>query len=442
MVSRILILSGGICAGKSTLASSLAGHYGFRLVKTRELISHEIASTLVNREEYQVAGEVLDKRTNGAWLTTQVTRLQLEMPDDVAMVIDAVRIQKQIDYLRDAFGNRVLHVHLTAPPRLLSHRYGARYFKEAEFETYAEAQHSPTEAAIESLADTADVLIDTAQCSSADVLVRVVAHLGMLALAGDRLVDVLIGGQYGSEGKGQVAAYLAPQYDVLLRVGGPNAGHTVYAIPEPYKYRHLPSGTKHNESARIVLGPGAVIDEQLLLEEIARHEVSIERLVIDRNAMLVEKSDKAFEKKHLRDTIASTASGVGSATSRKTLRTAATPPVRLAGDSTLLDPYVRDSREVIETAFRDGQRVFLEGTQGTGLSIHHGNYPWVTSRDTTVSGCLAEAGISPTRVRKVVMVCRTYPIRVGGKSGPVAEAAELGRDFPKIGDTGPPIATG
>ena len=67
--------------------------------------------------------------------------------------------------------------------------------------------------------------------------------------------------------------------------------------------------------------------------------------------------------------------------------------------------------------------VVLEGTQGTGLSIHHGIYPYVTSRDTTVSGCLAEAGIPPSKVRKVVMVCRTYPIRVespeGGSSGPI-----------------------
>jgi adenylosuccinate synthase len=64
-------------------------------------------------------------------------------------------------------------------------------------------------------------------------------------------------------------------------------------------------------------------------------------------------------------------------------------------------------------------RVMLEGTQGTGLSLHHGNYPNVTARETTASGCLADAGIAPTRVRKVVMVVRRYPIRVGGESGPM-----------------------
>ena len=67
----------------------------------------------------------------------------------------------------------------------------------------------------------------------------------------------------------------------------------------------------------------------------------------------------------------------------------------------------------------------LEGTQGTGLSLHHGDYPHVTTRDTTVSGCLADAGIAPSNVRKVIMVCRTYPIRVGGPSGPMAHEVDM-----------------
>ena len=86
---------------------------------------------------------------------------------------------------------------------------------------------------------------------------------------------------------------------------------------------------------------------------------------------------------------------------------------------------------MLEEAFCNRKRVLLEGTQGTGLSIYHGYYPHVTSRDTTVAGCLAEAGISPSRVRKVVMVCRTYPIRVqspeaaGRTSGPMSQEITL-----------------
>ncbi len=72
-----------------------------------------------------------------------------------------------------------------------------------------------------------------------------------------------------------------------------------------------------------------------------------------------------------------------------------------------------------------GQRILLEGTQGTGLSLHHGDYPHVTTRDTSVSGCLADAGIAPSNVRKIIMVCRTYPIRVGGPSGPMAHEVDM-----------------
>jgi adenylosuccinate synthase len=96
-----------------------------------------------------------------------------------------------------------------------------------------------------------------------------------------------------------------------------------------------------------------------------------------------------------------------------------------------LKPYIRDTKIELEKAYATGKRIMLEGTQGTDLSLHHGSvttnksdlklhdgsYPKVTSRETTASGCLADAGISPLRVRKVVMVTRTYPIRVGGDSG-------------------------
>ncbi len=101
--------------------------------------------------------------------------------------------------------------------------------------------------------------------------------------------------------------------------------------------------------------------------------------------------------------------------------------MRMARDIADLKPYLKPTRPILESAFRQGKRVFLEGTQGTGLSLHHGDYKWVTSRDTTVSGCLADAGIAPSRVRRIVMVCRTYPIRVqnpdktGEQSGPMGK---------------------
>jgi len=246
----------------------------------------------------------------------------------------------------------------------------------------------------------------------------VASHLGLYGRGTAPLVDVLVGGQYGSEGKGQVAAFLAPEYDLLVRVGGPNAGHKVYEEPKPYAFHLLPSGSRVSE-ARILIGAGAVIDVETILREISDCKISTSRLFIDPQAMIINASDIKAERT-LKARLGSTAQGVGMATARRIKRQ---KNVRLARDIKLLKPFLRPGTEVLQEMFRDGKRVLLEGTQGTALSIYHGMYPYVTSRDTTVAGCLAEAGISATRVRKVIMVCRTYPIRVQnpahGTSGPM-----------------------
>jgi adenylosuccinate synthase len=114
---------------------------------------------------------------------------------------------------------------------------------------------------------------------------------------------------------------------------------------------------------------------------------------------------------------------VGAATARKIIgreEEQLGAAVRLAYQHPELKEFVGSTAQELEDAYSSGKRIMLEGTQGTSLSIHHGSYPHVTSRETTVSGCLADAGIAPNRVRRVVMVMRTYPIRVGGPSGPMA----------------------
>jgi adenylosuccinate synthase len=151
--------------------------------------------------------------------------------------------------------------------------------------------------------------------------------------------------------------------------------------------------------------------------------VDHERLSIDSAAMIISDDDIAREQTRL-GTIGSTAQGVGEATARKIndrgqFDARNRSLVHLARHERALRPYIRETGAILEHAFLRHEKVLLEGTQGTSLSIHHGNYPHVTSRDTTVSGCLAEAGISPSHIRRIVMVCRTYPIRVGGKSGPM-----------------------
>ncbi len=450
----IVVLSGQIASGKSTLSSDLVSRFGFKLVKTNELLKTRAEGSIeFGRKSLQAFGEAQDRKTKGGWVSEELGRLAREenYPADTQIVIDSVRIQSQIEKLREAFSYRVVHVHLEAPETVLGKRFEGREkvgFKEAA--SFAETQQDKTEKNVKRLNSIADIVIDTDRCLPKDVLIRVASHLGLYGRQYERLVDVMVGGQYGSEGKGHMASYLSKEYDILVRVGGPNAGHTVYH--PRYTFHHLPSGTAHAHT-KLIIGPGAVLNLKTpdgkkkpkgLIEEIAECDVSRDRLSIDPQAMIIELEDIQNEKL-LEDSIASTATGVGYATARRIIGRATYQKkltemtrkvasgstsiegtrVRFARNIKELRPYIRSTAEELERAFSDGKRVFLEGTQGTGLSIYHASYPHVTSRDTSVAGCLAEAGISPSRVRKVVMVCRTYPIRVGdskkGKSGPMVQ---------------------
>lgn len=430
MVTRLILVSGPVSAGKTTLARALQEKFAVALIKSRRLLMSE-SRVPDDRAALQRAGEALDKQTGGQWLAECVEREVEGLQDNVEVLVDAVRTEKQIEALRARFGSRVFHIHITARDECLRDRYETRRMSrghERELLSYEEMRQDPTESAVDALHDTADVVIDTERCTSDDVLVRVASHLGYYGARTERLVDILVGGQWGSEGKGNIASYLAPEYDVLIRVGGPNAGHKVYlGDKETVTFRHLPSGTHHNEAADLVLAPGTTLFVPTLLQEIADRQVHASRLSIDPQAMVIEASDQDFEQP-LKDAIASTAEGVGAATARRVLRNTfpkPAPPVRLARDIEELKPYIRPTRELLDDAFRARKRVFVEGTQGTGLSIFHGDYPHVTSRDTTAATCLAEAGIAPTRARRVIMVCRTVPIRVknpdvaGNSSGPM-----------------------
>src|SRR6185369_43174 len=134
------------------------------------------------------------------------------------------------------------------------------------------------------------------------------SQLGLYGRELDQLVDVVVGGQFGSEGKGHICSYLAPEYDVLVRVGGPNAGHKVFQIPEPYTHRQLPSGTLFG-NAKLLIGPGAVIDVETLLREAADCDVDDQRLSIDPQAMIITPDDKQTEIE-LVQSIGSTGQGV------------------------------------------------------------------------------------------------------------------------------------
>lgn len=420
---RVVLVSGAICAGKSALVGELRDRHGAAVVSTRELVSRTVSGSEPGRRTLQRAGARLDRAEGGAWvaeaLQREVEAFSSTSTPSGLFVVDCVRTGDQVLAVRRAFGTEVFHVHLTARPEVLRRRYLERASEADADVEYDQLKRSRTERRIEDLADVADVVVDTDRCSAGGVLVRATALLDLYPRNAERLVDVLIGGQYGSEGKGNIVGHIASEYDLLVRVGGPNAGHQVYAEPEPEKYFHLPSGTRRAPNAKLLLGPGAVINPRKLLDEVARHGIAKERLVIDPQAMVISEEDLLREAE-LFGNISSTAQGVGIASARKMTGRSdykAGSSLFLARDCEDLAPFIGSARRVLADAFVDRRRILLEGTQGTSLSLHHGQYPHVTTRDTTVAGCLADAGISPANVRRIIMVCRTYPIRVGGPSG-------------------------
>ena len=424
---KIVLLSGPVCSGKSELADQLVARYHAVLFKTHQLIRQIKPKVANDRSALQRAGDALDKSTHGRWIQEALTRRLETTPLTALLVIDSVRIPSQIDAIREAFPTAVFHIHLAASREELAKRYTQRSSQFSEFDTYEKVRSNRTERDVTKLANVADVVIETDQCTPDDVLIRAVAQLGLYPRSATRLVDVLVGGQYGSEGKGNIVAHIAPEYQYLMRVGGPNAGHKVFGDPIQ-TFHQLPSGTSRCD-ARLLIGPGAVLDVSKLLDEIAEFKVGKDRLSIDRHAMIITQEDIDRERARL-GPIGSTAQGVGEATARKIndrgqVDANGKYTVTLADNVRELKPFIQDTGSILELAYHRGEKVLLEGTQGTSLSIHHGSYPHVTSRDTTVSGCLAEAGISPTRVRKVIMVCRTYPIRVGGTSGPIGREISM-----------------
>ena len=426
MARVIVALSGHVGTGKTTLGESLCGRLGGHCFKTKDYLQVLDPKTAASRGAMQALGERLDRQTKGRWVRDGLARFIQgdEVKDDAILVVDAIRIKAQLRAIRRAFGHIVVHIHLWASQEELARRYGNRCVSGfREFRSYRSVQRNATESHVDELMDSADFVIDTERCRESDVMVKAASYLGLYGRENLRLVDVVVGGQYGSEGKGHICSFLAPEYDVLVRVGGPNAGHKVYNEPEPTTFHQLPSGAGIAPQTQLIIGPGATIFVPDLVKEIRATEVDCRRLHIDTQTMVILEKDRRQELRIVKG-IGSTGRGGGAAAARRILHRLP-GKVKLARDFPQLRPYWADTSILLEDAFRRRCKVLLEGTQGTGLSLYHGAYPYVTSRDTTVAGCLAEAGIPPSRVRKVIMVCRTYPIRVespaGGTSGPMRE---------------------
>lgn len=233
-------------------------------------------------------------------------------------------------------------------------------------------------------------------------------------------VTVVVGGQFGSEGKGKVAHFLARERCVTttLRVGGPNSGHTVIdPSGKTLVFRLLPTAAILDDVICVVVA-GSYVDVDILLREIENVQLPTERLWIDPNAFIVSDAHKRQEHEwELGDRIGSTQSGTGAAVIDRVKRYSS---VNLAQNDYRLTKYVKPVRSLLRSKLNCGEHILIEGTQGFGLSLLHAkDYPKATSRDTTAASFVAEAGLSPLDVTEIILVIRAFPIRVAGDSGPL-----------------------
>ena len=291
---------------------------------------------------------------------------------------------------------------------------------------------------------------------------------------------VVVGAQWGDEGKGKIVDLLAQDSDVVCRYqGGPNAGHTIVVDGETFKIRQTPSGVISGKTC--VIGAGCVVDPQVLLEEfddLAGRGVDPSVVVVSGNAHLIMPwhvaIDQASERRLGKLQIGTTRRGIGPAYADKASRIGIRVQdvldakilrekievalaeknlwleriyevepfdleevwAKYAGFAERLAPFVGDVSLLVDQALRNGKRVLFEGAQATLLDLDHGTYPFVTSSNPIASGAPTGIGIGPTRIDRVIGISKAYVTRVGEGPFPSeiigedqARLRELGGEF-------------
>jgi adenylosuccinate synthase len=269
---------------------------------------------------------------------------------------------------------------------------------------------------------------------------------------------VIVGAQWGDEGKGKIVDLLARHSDVVCRYqGGPNAGHTIVRDGETFKLHNVPSGILY-EGTTCVVGAGCVVDPGLLvreLDELEERGISTGALRVSGNAHLIMPwhvaIDSASERRLGKLQIGTTRRGIGPAYADKAARLGirvqdildqkilrqkfetalaeknvvlervyGVAPLeveelaeRMEAYAVRLRPYVADTSLLVDNALRQDLRVLLEGAQGTLLDLDHGTYPFVTSSNPTAGAAATGTGIGPTRIDRVLGVAKAYVTRVG-----------------------------
>jgi adenylosuccinate synthase len=303
---------------------------------------------------------------------------------------------------------------------------------------------------------------------------------------------VVVGAQWGDEGKGKVVDILAPYFDLVARYqGGHNAGHTVRIGDRKFILRLIPSGILHDE-CECVIGNGVVVDPNAFITELQElREAGVEcegRLFISTRAHLIlpyhVALDRAREERLGANSVGTTMRGIGPAyedkasrcgiragdlqypdllrekirtnIEEKNLELASLGADTLDLDSTLdrflsdairLEPFIRDASAMINNAVQIGKSVLVEGAQGTMLDIDHGTYPFVTSSNATAGGAATGLGLAPRKITGALGIAKAYTTRVGGGPFPTELLEEHGAYLQKRGNeygavTGRPRRTG
>ena len=278
---------------------------------------------------------------------------------------------------------------------------------------------------------------------------------------------VIVGAQWGDEGKGKITDYLAESANAVVRYqGGNNAGHTIVVEDTTYKFHLIPSGILH-EDTLCVLGSGVVIDPEKLLSEIdalIEQGVPVDRLRLSDQAHFILPTHKELDISAEADKgsakIGTTGRGIGPAYADKISRSGirmADPAypdslrvkleqhfrehaTALAGTEWTVDsvhkhltdaherlkPFICSAPHLINDQLEDNKRVLFEGAQGTLLDIDHGTYPFVTSSSPTAGGACSASGVGPTEMKLVLGIAKAYATRVGSGPFPTELDDDLG----------------
>jgi len=253
------------------------------------------------------------------------------------------------------------------------------------------------------------------------------------------MVQIIIGAQWGDEGKGKIVDLMSQNADIVVRVqGGANAGHTIIVDGTKFVMHLIPSGILHPKTI-CVIGHGVVIDPEVLLQEIEllkKAGISVEgRLFVSNRAHIVLPKHKEADKRNEQSAskpIGTTGRGIGPAYSDKVSRVGLRVVDFIKTDHRF-DGFVADTSAFLNQAIRDKKNIIIEGAQGALLDIDLGTYPYVTSSNTTSGGACTGSGIGPTKIDEVIGIAKAYTTRVGEGPFPTELLDEQGNQLRERG---------